>query len=114
MTLKEAERIVYEVLRPAARGRTWPQPLLRRKRGCMGQEPREILPTLSSVKKCLELPWDLYRVGYAAVLAGMHPKSIYRLVNAGRVRCFGRRGAYRISLSDLLPEVEPGSHKKKK
>jgi hypothetical protein len=55
------------------------------------------------------LPLDLHPVPIAAAIAKMHVKSVYRLIRAGKIRCFGRRGSYRVSVSDLLPVVEPGT-----
>ena len=48
----------------------------------------------------------LMKVRQAAYFSGLHTGTIYRLAREGKIRTFGRRGAYRVSLQDLLPEIE--------
>jgi Helix-turn-helix domain len=82
----------------------------------MSRNPDPILPTLEGLRKLpaqpTRLPLDLHPVRIAAAITKMHVKSIYRLMRAGKVRCFGRRGCYRVSVSDLLPVVEFGGREK--
>jgi hypothetical protein len=77
----------------------------------MSRTPDPILPTIGGLKSLhvqpARLPMDLQPIRFAACIVKMHPKTIYRLIRAGKVRCFGHRGCYRVSLSDLLPVVEP-------
>ena len=53
------------------------------------------------------IPDDLRPIPVAAVLAGLHVKSVYRLVEHGKLPAYGRRGALRVSMRDLLGPVEP-------
>jgi hypothetical protein len=82
----------------------------------MSRTPDPILPTLSGLKRFAPaqpgLPPDLHPVQEAALMVRMHPKSIYRLIADRKIRYFGRRGCYRVSLSDLLPVVEPNSQER--
>ena len=40
----------------------------------------------------------------AAAIARMCPKTLHKLIRQGKIRAFGRRGATRVLLSDILPE----------
>jgi hypothetical protein len=40
----------------------------------------------------------------AAAMARMCPKTLHRLIREGKIRAFGRRGATRVLLADILPE----------
>jgi len=50
---------------------------------------------------------DLASIPHAARLLGLHVKSVYRIVESGRIPAYGSRGRLRVCLSDLLPKVEP-------
>jgi hypothetical protein len=43
----------------------------------------------------------------AADRAQMNPQSIWRLIRRGELRAFGRRGALRVSMEELLPQHQP-------
>lgn len=49
---------------------------------------------------------ELYPISIAARIAFLHPGSIRKWIREGRIPVYGWRGAYRIRLTDLLPEIE--------
>ena len=49
----------------------------------------------------------VYRVRQAAIIADIHPDTIRRWIREGRIPGDGRRGCLRVSLEDLLPQVQP-------
>lgn len=60
------------------------------------------------------IPDDLRPIPVAAVLADLQVKSVYRLVEQGKLPAYGRRGALRVSMHDLLPPVEPRRNRLRK
>lgn len=52
------------------------------------------------------LPSDLYRIGEACRLLGLSRSAVYRWFRRGRLTFYGRRGAYYVSLKQLLPPVK--------
>jgi hypothetical protein len=50
--------------------------------------------------------FDLRSIPVAAALVGIHPKSLYRLVEQGRVQAYGSRGFLKVSMAELLKPVE--------
>ncbi len=57
---------------------------------------------------------DLKSIPQAARLLGLHPKSLYRIVEQGKIPAYGSRGRLRVCIPDLLPRVEPRRHALKK
>jgi hypothetical protein len=56
--------------------------------------PRRSVPNTSGFMSVME----------AAAIARMCPKTLHRLIREGKIRAFGRRGATRVLLADILPE----------
>ena len=52
-------------------------------------------------------PADLCSVREAALRARMNEFTIWKLIRQGKLRAYGRPGALRVSLDDLLPEYTP-------
>ena len=52
-------------------------------------------------------PADLCSVRDAAMRARMNEYTLWRLIREGKLRAYGRRGALRVSLDDLLSPHEP-------
>ena len=52
-------------------------------------------------------PADLCSVREAAMRARMNEFTIWKLIRQGKLRAYGRPGALRVSLDDLLPEYTP-------
>ena len=50
------------------------------------------------------VPSGFMSVMEAAAIARMCPKTLHKLIRQGKIRAFGRRGATRVLLSDILPE----------
>lgn len=53
------------------------------------------------------IPSDLVSYSEAAAVAGVVVRTIERAARAGRLRRWGSAGRFRVSLSEVLPEVGP-------
>ena len=52
-------------------------------------------------------PPELKPIHEAAKLCGIHENTLYHWISAGKVPIYGRRGAYRVDLQDVMPRAEP-------
>ena len=52
-------------------------------------------------------PGDLYSIAEAASAARVHPDTVRNWACKGIIRVWGHRGAYRVSLAEVLPPVSP-------
>lgn len=52
------------------------------------------------------IPTDLVTIATASALSQIHEITIRRWMAKRQIRYFGRKGYYRISMADLMPEVE--------
>lgn len=48
---------------------------------------------------------NLVSVREGAMLCGLHPDTVRKWIRMRKIRAFGRRGCYRVTLDDLLPQV---------
>jgi excisionase family DNA binding protein len=51
------------------------------------------------------IPSDLMTIGQAARIVKIHYRTIYRWIHEGRVQGYGHPGAYRVSISELMPPI---------
>jgi hypothetical protein len=52
-------------------------------------------------------PADLVSIHDAAIFADIHKVTLWRMIARGEVRAWGRRNYFRVSISELLPQVKP-------
>lgn len=70
---------------------------------------RPVNPILPNVRDLSRVPSDLVSVPQAALMARVSPRTIWKLIRTGRIPAWGPPKCYRVSISQLLPRVEPGS-----
>jgi hypothetical protein len=56
-------------------------------------------------------PFDLCSVREAALRARMNEFTVWKLIRQGKLKAYGRPGALRVSVDDLLPLHEPKGKK---
>jgi hypothetical protein len=52
-------------------------------------------------------PYDLCSVREAALRARMNEFTVWKLIRQGKLQAYGRRGALRVSVDELLAPYEP-------
>jgi len=52
-------------------------------------------------------PTDLVSVTEAAARARLNPFTVWKMIRQGKILAYGRPGALRICVADLLPEYRP-------